>query len=167
MHTEETVSEELAKILGRTPGKLNPGDVADVLNKQEESKNLKLTVYGLFMWAVDKHGEKALYGNVLGNPGNIASYAEEARNIRDDFPVLLVNAGLYAEKLMATILDIGLCIEKLKIMSYPPILYVFFAGAGLKDYVEQFKKDFTEHMKRYPSSLDKLPESYRRVGGGL
>jgi|BioPla2DNA2_1021312.scaffolds.fasta_scaffold10993_6 hypothetical protein len=165
MHTAESITNDIIKILGYVPSKFDPEEVASDMNHRQREKRIELTVYGLFMWCVDKYGEKALFGNVLSNTGNIASYADAAVAIRDDFPVLLLNAGEYVRLTMSKIPDVSTCVEKVVGMSFPHVVYVLFAGGGQQMYVQDLKPQFDEMLQKYPSALDRLPGAYRGVGG--
>lgn len=129
-----------------------------------ERDGVRLTLYGLFRWAADKYGSKALFGNVLTSEQTVDGYSKAARLIRDDMPAAVVNAGNYLKSLTQQMGDIALCMSQLSRMSFPYIIYVLFAGAGMQKYAAQFRGEFEEHMRRYPSTLDALPERYRLAG---
>ena len=142
---------------------LNSASLARQLNKWSEQCKIRLTFYGLFRWAVDKYGGKALFENVLLSDTAASGYAAAAVHYREDMPAAIVNAGNYLNALSAQMGDIEICLRQLEHMSFPYIIYVLFAGAGQEAMVEQYRPAFVDHMRRYPSTLESLPERYRNI----
>lgn len=143
--------------------KIDPEALAKTLNEQEEEHGIRLTVYGLVRKALESRGFNAAYNSNIVCLSNVVAYRDAAIGYRDDMPVALVNAGQYLQALTSQIPDIDICIKQLERMSYPYIIYVLFAGSGQKELVERLRPKFVEHMKCYPSTLDKLPEAYQKV----
>lgn len=134
------------------------------MNKAEEESDIRLSPYGFLMWAVDHYGYKSLWKNVVSSPKAVNGYAADAVKLRDDMPVMLLNAQVYVTKIFSNVADIEMCFKHLEGMTFPYVLYVLFAGSGQEDMVERYKPEMEETMKRYPSTLDLLPESYKKVG---
>ena len=143
---------------------VNWNKIADQLKEHEQESAIELTSYGFFMWAIEHYGASALFKNLLASEKLTRGYAECAASMRDDMPSLLYNAHIYVSKLMGNVSDIGVCFKHLEGMTFPYVLYVLFTGSGQEDVVQSYKTSLIEVLKRYPSTLDKLPESYRNVG---
>ena len=140
------------------------GTVADKLSAREEDGGIKLSPYGFIMWAVDHYGGKCTYANVLSSDNAVDGYVSAATKMRDDMPYMLLNANTYVTKILSNVADMDTCLRQLEGMTFPYVLYVLFAGSGQADVVERYRAAMAEQMRRYPSTLDKLPEVYRQVG---
>ena len=141
--------------------RLDPEKLATMLNKHGESNGVRLTLYGLIKWAAERYGGNALYENVLMSDKTVSGYAATAKHYKEDMPAALVNAGNYMKALSSQIGDMETCIRQLEQMSFPYIIYVLFAGAGQADLVSGYRSALEEHLKRYPSTLDMVPERYK------
>jgi hypothetical protein len=51
--------------------------------------------------------------------------------------------------------------ERLAGMSFPYVLFVLFAAQGHSEVVDRYRTETEELLKRYPGTLDKLPEHFR------
>lgn len=159
------LEEEIRKLLGNSIEASFPFEtVAADLTTLEQAHGLRLSPYGFIVWAVENQGAKSVWKNVLSSKGLSASYADAACKFRDDMPALLVNAHTYVSKVLANVADLKACFRHLEGMTFPYVLYVLFAGSGQQEAVEHYRPEFEEQMRRYPATLDLLPESYRRVG---
>jgi len=165
MISAESLRKTATEILGQYISNGFPyQEVAEKLSRMEEDNNILLSPYGYIMWALDHYGYKCAYKNVLASSGALTGYLEAAKKFRDDTPALLVNAHTYVTKLLSNVADMNICFSKLEDMSFPYVLYTLFAASGQDDVVSRYRKDMVEQMRRYPSTLDLLPESYRNVG---
>jgi hypothetical protein len=97
----------------------------------------------------------------------VKGYVEDAAKYRDDMPAMLLNAHTYVTSILANVADLETALKHLEGMSFPYVLYVLFAGSGQSDVVERYRPEAEEQLKRYPSTLDLLPESYRKVKEAL
>lgn len=167
------ISEEnLRNTMNRVLGSLAKPDfpywrVAETLSRFEQDNGMRLSAYGYVMWAVDHHGYKCAYSNLMASANVTGGYCDAAKNYRDDMPAMLVNANLYATKILSNVADLDTCLRQLEGMTFPYVLYTLFTGTGQVDVVERYRNDFQEHMRRYPSTLDLLPESFRKVGDDI
>lgn len=130
----------------------------------EKEYDLNLSAYGFFMWAIDHYGTKVLYPNMSGSTKAVEDYAFEAKKCRDDLPMMLINAADYVETVFGNIADAEMCFLRLSEMTYPYILFLVFAADDRTELVERFRPEIEEQLKRYPSTLDVLPEAYKKVG---
>ena len=163
MVSQEQIAKEIAELGYPQLKRLDPARIAKSLDTWAKTYGISLTFYGLLRWAMDKYGGKALYENVLASDSTAKGYADAALHYRDDMPAAIVNAGNYLNALSSQLGEIELCLKQLEHMSFPYIIYVLFAGAGQQAMVPQYKGAYEEHMRRYPSTLDKLPERYRNI----
>lgn len=138
--------------------------VAAKMRQFEDDNEIRLSEYGYVMWAVDHYGWKCAYKNLMASDDVVQGYMDEALKYMLDMPILLVNANKYLSKLLGNIANFETCLQLLEGMSYPYILYTLFAGIGQADRVARYRPEMEEQMRRYPSTLDKLPESFRKVG---
>ena len=146
------------------PEDLPYGDIAGLLSKKEVDADIRLSSYGYILWVVDHFGYRSLFKNILTSQKSIDGYAAEAVKMRDDMPAMLLNAQVYVTKIFSNVADTDVCFKYLEGMTYPYVLYVLFAGSGSKETVERYRPSMEETMKRYPSTLDLLPESYKKTG---
>lgn len=147
--------------------KADPDRIASLLNNVQRSKDIRLSAYGYIRWVVEHYGYKAAYPNIINSAGTVDGYANEAAEMRDNMPVLLLNAADYTAKVTGHGMPMEMCLEQLEGMSFPYVLYILFAGGGHKDEVAKYKEETAEVLKRYPSLLDKLPDSYKKTGEEL
>lgn len=140
------------------------GDIANMLSNKEKENSIRLSPYGYILWVVDHFGYRSLWKNILSSTKSIDGYSAEAVKMRDDMPVMLLNAQVYVTKMLCNVADIDVCFKYLEGMTYPYVLYVLFAGSGSPEVVERYRPSMEETMKRYPSTLDLLPESYKKTG---
>ena len=63
--------------------------------------------------------------------------------------------------------EMDTCFKQLEGMTFPYVLYIMFAGSGQKDIVARYRTAAVEQLKRYPSTCDRLPESFRKVAEEL
>ena len=138
--------------------------MAERLNAEEAEQGVALTEYGYVMWAVDHFGHKCAYKNVMESKNLMHDYALAAVKMREDMPIMLVNANTYVTKLMSNVADLSTCFRQLEGMTFPYVLYVLFAGSGQPELVTQYRPEMEEIMKRYPDALVLLPESFKSVG---
>lgn len=143
------------------------GRVAASLNAKEEANGIQLSPYGYVMWAVEHHGSRCAFVNVMASESVISGYAGSAVEARDTMPELVYNAHLYVSKLLSNVADMDTCFKQLEGMTFPYVLYIMFAGSGQQDVVARYKTAAIEQLKRYPSTCDKLPESFRKVAEEL
>lgn len=164
MVSEQSLQAELTSLLGEyAPRNYQFKKVAKGLNRFEEEYAINLSAYGFFMWCIDKYGSKILYGNMTTGKA-VEGYAKDALKYRDDLPSLMVNAVDYVSKIFEQFADIDQCFTRLVEMTYPYILYVLFAADGHTEMAKRFRPEIEEQLKRYPSTLDSLPESFRKIG---
>lgn len=138
--------------------------VVDKMSQFEDENGITLSEYGYVMWAVDHYGWKCAYKNLMASEDVVQGYMDEALKYMLDMPILLVNAHKYLGKLLGNIANFDTCMQLLEGMSYPYIIYTLLAGTGQVDKVAKYRPEMEEQMRRYPSTLDKLPESFRKVG---
>lgn len=160
--------EELRQTAQQLMGQYSPDDgrlseIADRLSDRERESGVTLSAYGFIMWAFDHYGFKCAYKNMLGAEQTVAGYADEAVRLRDDMPAMLVNAHMYVTKIMSNVADMDTCFRQLEGMTFPYVLYVLFAGSGQQAMVERYKEQTREQLRRFPSILDSLPETYKAV----
>lgn len=164
----EALKETAKKLMGQFISDDFPfEDVTKKLQSFETENAITLSPYGYIMWAVDHHGFKCAYKNLMASEPVINGFAIESLRARDDMPALLVNAHMYVSRIMANVADLETCFKQLEGMTFPHVLYVLFAASGQADVVEKYRKQTKEHLKRYPSALDLLPDSYKSVGRNL
>ena len=125
---------------------------------------MTVTAYGYVMYALEHHGSMCAYNNVFSSDACVKGYVDSARKYKEDMPALLLNAHEYVSKMLVNIPDIDVCLKQLEGMTFPYVLYVLFAGGGNADTVRRYRPEMEEQMRRYPSTLDALPESYRTIG---
>jgi hypothetical protein len=106
---------------------------------------------------------KSAWRNVLCSDAAVKGYVEDAAKFRDDMPAMLVNAHAYVTSILANVADLDTAMRQLEGMSFPYVLYVLFAGSGQEEVVERYRPEAEEQLRRYPSTLDLLPESYRSL----
>lgn len=165
MVSEEQLRRTMSSLLGDTvPGDFPFGKVAQLLGSYETEYGTTLSAYGYVRWAIDHLGYKCLYKNLMASDKVVGSYAREALKYMEDMPMMLNNAIVYANQLMANIADTDVCMRQLEGMTFPYVLYTFFAASGCHEVVERYKPQMEEQMLRYPSTLDRLPESFKAVG---
>lgn len=167
MSLETELRTEVGRLLGRSVEGFPVEKVAARLEALQKEREIVLSAYGYLMWAMEHYGEKCLYKNVLASENAISGYVGAAVKMRDEMPEMLVNAHMYVSKVLANVADLETCLTQLEGMSYPYVLYVLFAAGGQGSVVERYRPEAEEQMKRYPSTLDRLPESYRNVGKEL
>lgn len=146
------------------PKTANPERIADSLNKASDIHGVALSAYGYIMWVLEHCGISAITRGGLSMQANIDAYAAVAKKYKEDMPMHIINASNYVDKVFNTIQDPELCMVRLEGMSFPHVLYVLFAAAGQSDIVANYKTEIEEHLKRYPGSLDLLPEKFKSVG---
>ena len=167
MISEEELKEAVAAVLGSVESGVRFGDLADGLNSASRERSIRLSAYGFAKWAVERHGGKALYRNVLSSQDNVAGYVNAAVRYRDDMPSMLLSAHEYAEKLLANIGDVEICLKQMEGMSFPYVMYILFAGSGQPEIVECYRDEAAEHIRRYPDTLALLPEGFKAIGRAL
>lgn len=164
MISEDSLTKAVLRILGQQPPRtINLTRVAETLNRLSEANNIEINAYGYIMYLVQQLGETVLGRNALAHEQNMEDYVRTAVRTRDDMPSLLVNAGKYVDRVFSTVQEPELCMQRLREMTFPYVLYVLFAAAGQEDQVADFRDAFLEQMRRYPATLDLLPESYRKL----
>lgn len=161
MISETKLLSTVEALLGKIPRNLNAESVVRQLNTLSENSNVPLSEYGYVMWALEHAGMAGIYRGQLSDPYLMRGYADEAKKYKDDMPSLLVNAGEYVEKVFSVMQEPDLCMERLAGMSFPYVLFVLFAAQGHSDVVDRYKTETEELLKRYPGTLDKLPEHFR------
>lgn len=165
MISEQSLRQTLQNILGQAlPARTDCLKVAASLNKASQHNNVELSSYGFVMWALEHGGPAAVYKNALLSQATMDDYAQAARAHKEDTPIMLINAGKYVEKVFSTIQDPELCMERLEGMTFPHILYLLFAASGQPELVEKYRDDAREFFKRFPGTLQALPESFRLAG---
>lgn len=157
----EQIQKELQELHSNALRNLDQDKLLSQLNKYAESSGVVLTFYGLLKYAAERYGGNALYENVLLSDKTVSGYADAARHYKEDMPAALVNAGNYMKALSGQIGDVEMCIKQLERMSFPYVIYILFAGSGHEKLVEQYRPAAAEHMRRYPSTLDLVPERYK------
>lgn len=168
MVSENSLREEARNLLGEyAPDDFPYGRIAEQLSAEEVKWDIRLSPYGFFMWAVDHYGYKSLWKNVAASQAVVGGYAADAAKLRDDMPVMLLNAREYVTKIFSNVADVDTCFRHLEGMTFPYVLYVLFAGSGQADMVSRYRAEMEEMIHRYPSTLDLLPESYRKTGEAL
>lgn len=168
MISETKLKTTMQQILGSLVSDSFPfSTVAEKLTESEMNCLLDLSEYGYVMWAIDHYGHKCAYKNLMAAQRTIDGYTMDAVKYRDDMPMMLLNAHTYVNKLLANVADIDICLKQLEGMSFPYVLYVLFAASGQEDVVARYKPEIEEQLKRYPSTLDLLPASYRDVKKGV
>lgn len=168
MHLKDKLKATAHELLGNAvSGDIDWDLMADRLGTAATTAGVEPSAYGVIMWAVDHHGFKAVWKNILSSQAVCEGYVADARKLRDDMPAMLVNAHTYVSKLLANVADFDICLNQLEGMSFPYVLYVLFAGSGQEELVARYRPEAAEQLKRYPSTLDLLPESYRKVKEAL
>lgn len=157
----DTAESVLGSFLG---GDFPYDKVADMLSECEATNNIRLSAYGYIMWIVDNYGHKCAYRNLVTSQKATGGYLSAAIKYRDDMPSMLINADTYVTQILSNVADIDICFKQLEGMTFPYVLYVLFAGSGQHALVERYRTEIEEQMRRYPSTLDLLPETYRKVG---
>lgn len=165
MISEEDLRKTAKNLLGSLIPDSFPFDsLADRLSSAEIVSDIALSAYGFFMWCLDHYGTKITWTNVVNSDKAVDGYVGAAEKYREDMPVLLLNANVYVTRIMSNVADLDTCFKQLEGMTFPYVLYVLFAGSGQHDIVERYKAEAEEQLRRYPSTLDLLPETYRNVG---
>lgn len=162
-------AEELKTMAKSLLGNSIPSDVwwdsiAEQLSAREDMDGTRLSAYGFLLWAIERYGTTAVYKNVLTSRRAADGYADDALKHQTDMPSLLYNAHIYTSKLMGNVADMSICFKHLEGMTFPYVLYVLFASSGQQDIVKQYKPNLCDMLRKYPSLLDNLPESYRNTG---
>ena len=145
------------------PKNINIDNISNQLTALEQSNNIQLSEYGYVMYVLENAGLGGIYHGRLSDPMLMKGYVDAAIKMRDDLPGLLVNAKEYAEKVFNVILDPELCMPRLEGMSFPYVLFILFTATGNWEMVEQYTIETKELLTRYPSTLDKLPESFQQA----
>lgn len=165
MVSVEQLQRTMTSLLGdAVPRDFPFGKVSQMLCAYEAEYGLTLSAYGYVRWAIDHYGYKCLFKNLMASDKVVGDYAKEALKYMEDMPLMLNNAIMYANQLMANIADQAVCMKQLEGMTFPYVLYTFFAAGGCREVVEVYRPQMEEQMLRYPSTLDKLPESFKAVG---
>ena len=165
MISEEDLRQTAKSLLHEfVPDDFPFGKTAQALTDAELENNIRLSPYGYIMWAVDHYGYKCAYKNVLASDNVLKGYVDEAVKLKEDMPAMLLNAHTYVSKVLSNVPSLETCFKHLEGMTFPYVLYILFAGSEQGDVVSAYKPSLAEHMRRYPSMLDLLPESYRKVG---
>lgn len=136
--------------------------LANMLN-DAASTDCKLSAYGYLMWLIEHYGHNCVFRNVAMSQKSVTGYTQEAHRLMEEAPAMLLNAHMYVEKILSNVADIDTCFKQLEGMTFPYILYVLFSASGNGDLVKRYKAETEEQLRRYPSILDKLPQSYRDV----
>jgi len=163
MVSETELRETAVSLLSSLVDGIDFGPLAEALSAQEQSRNLELSPYGHVLWCLDHYGVKSAWRNVLCSDAAVKGYVEDAAKFRDDMPAMLVNAHAYVTSILANVADLDTAMRQLEGMSFPYVLYVLFAGSGQEEVVERYRPEAEEQLRRYPSTLDLLPESYRSL----
>ena len=166
MLSESELMGSLRTLLGRHAEKTRPTQLREAterINRLEDQHGIRVSPYGLVRWAIDRYGYRAGDSSMAVSRQVIDGYVEEAVKLRDDMPCMVLNANEYLERLASNMGDMETVLGHLERMSMPYILYVLFAGAGMPEYAERYRQDAAEHLRRYPSTLDLLPEPFRSL----
>ena len=165
MISEQDLRKTLHKLIGQHfPKTANPEKIAAALNNASSIHNVALSAYGYIMWVIEHCGVSAIHKGGLSVQANVDAYASVAKKYKEDMPMHIINASKYVDKVFNTIQDPELCMVRLEGMSFPHVLYVLFAAAGQEEAVMKYRTEIEEHLKRYPGSLDMLPEKFKNVG---
>ena len=168
MVSQNNLERTARRLLGEfVPADFPFAQLADELSRREEKLNIKLSAYGHVMWAYDHYGTKCAFKNILDSSHVIDGYVNAALKYKNDMPAMLVNASMYVTTIMSNISDLDTCFEKLEGMTFPYVMYILFAASGDRSLVERYRSQAEEQLRRYPSTLDLLPESYRKIGEEL
>lgn len=132
------------------------------LTRLERENNIELSPYGYIMWALDNYGWQCGYSNMLTSEGVVKGYCAAAIKYRDDMPEMLLNANDYFSRVMNNVADTEAALKHLEGMSTPYILYVLLAPY-YAEMADRYREAAEEQLKRYPSTLDKLTGSYKRL----
>lgn len=159
----DRVKAALNDLFGTATSKFPCDRIAADITMFEDKYGMELSAYGFAKFIFDLYGVKALYQNVGGSSTAVQKYAEAAKVLMDDMPVMLLNASAYVQKIFEVITDKELCFKQLEGMTFPYVMYVLFAGGEQPELVEQYRPEFEEQMKRYPSMLDKLPAAFKQL----
>ena len=167
MVSETELRETAVNLLSNLVAGIDFGPLAESLSAQEDARGLELSPYGFVLWCLDHYGVKCAWKNVLCSDAAVKGYVEDAARLRDDMPAMLLNAHTYVSSILANVADLDTALRQLEGMSFPYVLYVLFAASGQEDVVDRYRPEAEEQLKRYPSTLDLLPESYRSVKEAL
>lgn len=146
---------------------MHPERIAELLTDAEASSGVSLSAYGYVMWTLEHCGLSEIPRGALARPSSVHGYMEDAKSFRDDMPKMLLNASRYSDKVFNTLEDLDSCMYRLEGMSYPYVLYILFAAAGKGRLVAKYRTETQEQLRRYPATLDKLPELFREAGKEL
>ncbi len=146
------------------PRQSNLKRLANSLNTASEASRTELSSYGYIMWVLDHHGIRGIQRGALQYTTSVDGYVTDAIKHKEDITIHLVNASQYVDKVVNTIQDSSVAKVKLAEMSFPHVIYLLFASAGQQAFVEEYRGALKEHLKRYPGTLEKLPESFRQAG---
>lgn len=167
MTNNDEVLATVKAIVGKVPFRFDACKVAGWLNDTGKKHGLELGPYGYILYVMDKFGDRSMWGNILSSVKIIEDYGAESARIRDDFPVLLLNAETYFSRLAGSIPDMDMCLGRLSGMTFPYVLYILFAGTGQIGMAERYRTEAEELAKRYPSAFDKLPGVFQQAGKEL
>ena len=167
MISEDQLTNDVVSILHRLPNGMPVKKIVDMLRKYERDKDIKLSCYGYVMYVIEHRGVQAFWSSVIGSEKTVKAYCDDAVNLRDDLPGLLVNASEYLSKVMARIPDREMALEYVAGMTFPYVLYLLFEGAGQHLLSVKYLQEAEEIAKRYPSAFDKLTDAYREAGKKL
>ena len=167
MISESLLNKALQELLGRIPARYPTARLADRLSREEVDCGFRLSPYGYLLYVMETYGEQVYWANFVAAERPISEFRATAVDIREDTPSLLLNAAKYTERLMGSIPDVEICLDRLGTMSPAYVLYVLFAGADKADYAARFKEDALEKAKRHPAAYDLLPGKYGEIGKEL
>lgn len=154
-------------MLEEMPNNFPVQSLAYRLNERESKFGIRLSGYGYIQFLLAQVGTRVLYPGVIVKDTWLDKFLDASREVRDTYPALVVNAGLYFDRLNAVRDDMEATLDRLVTMSHPHVLYIMLAGAGLHDQAARYYKDAEEVAHRYPSAFDRLIDPYKSEGERL
>jgi len=167
MISEDLLTNEVVSLLHRLPNGMPVKKIVELLQKYERDNEIELSCYGYVMHVIEHRGVQAFWSSVIGSEKSVKAYCNDALDMRDNIPELLVNAGEYLERVMERIPDQEMALSYVEGMTFPYVLYLLFEGAGQHLLSAKYLQEAEEVAKRYPSAFDKLTDSYREAGEKL
>lgn len=118
------------------------------------------SAYGFVTYAMEHRKPDQYPAAAFQDTDLIRRFVDQTKNEENSLAQHLYNAGLLLSKLVEN--DIAMSVVQFQLESavMPHVLYFLYASAGL-NIAEKYKADAIEYKKRYPTAVDKLPESCR------
>ena len=167
MISEDRLTNEVVSILHRLPNGMPVKRIVEMLQRYERDNAVVLSCYGYVMHVIEHRGVQAFWSSIIGSEKSVKAYCDDALDMRDNLPELLVNASEYLSSVMERVPDQERALKCVEGMTFPYVLYLLFEGAGQHLLSAKYLQEAEEIAKRYPSAFDKLTDSYREAGEKL